>query len=163
VKVVWTREDDIRGGYYRPAWTHRLRAGLGKDGMPVAWRQTIVGQSILDGTPFASMMIKGGIDATSVEGAADSPYLTSVPNYLVDLPSPRTQIPVLWWRSVGNTHTAFVMETFIEELAHTAGKDGLAYRRALLHGHPRHLGVLALAADKAGWGKPLPPGRFRGI
>jgi isoquinoline 1-oxidoreductase beta subunit len=163
IKVVWTREDDIQGGYYRPMWAHHVRAGLGKDGRPVAWRQTIVGQSIIEGSPFASAMIKNGVDATSVEGAADSPYLAEVKDRLVDLHSPKSPIPVLWWRSVGHTHTAFVMETFIDELAQAAGADPLTYRRRLLKGHRRHLGVLELAADKAGWGKPLPAGRTRGL
>ena len=163
IKVVWTREDDIRGGYYRPMWTHHLRVGLGKNGRPMAWRQTIVGQSIIEGTPFAAGMKEGAVDATSVEGAANSPYVKPVPHHLVDLHSPTSPIPVLWWRSVGHTHTAFVMETFIDELARLAGKDPLAYRRQLLRGNPRHLGVLELAAKKAGWGKPLPRGRFRGL
>ncbi len=163
IKVVWTREDDMRGGYYRPMWVHRLRVGLSGDGSPVAWRQTIVGQSILAGTPFEAMLVKGGVDNTSVEGASDSPYVKATPNHLVDLHSPRTVIPVLWWRSVGHTHTAFVMETFVDELARAAGQDPLAYRRKLLKDHPRHLGALNLAAEKAGWGQPLPEGRFRGL
>ena len=163
VKVVWTREDDIRGGYYRPMWAHRLRVGVGQDGLPVAWRQTIVGQSIVEGTAFAPMLIKDGVDGTSVEGAADSPYVTGTPNHLVDLHSPKSPITVLWWRSVGGTHTAFVMETGVDELAHLAGQDPLEYRRRLLGKHPRHLGVLNLAADKSGWGRPLPAGRVRGI
>ncbi len=163
IKTVWTREDDMRGGYYRPMWFHRLRVGLDGDGMPVSWRQTIVGQSILAGTPFEAMMVKDGVDQTSVEGAADSPYVKAAPNHLVDLHSPRTVIPVLWWRSVGHTHTAFVMETFVDELAQEAKKDPLEYRRKLLKDHPRHLGALNLAAEKAGWGEPLPEGRFRGL
>jgi isoquinoline 1-oxidoreductase beta subunit len=163
VKVVWTREDDIHGGYYRPMYLHRLRVGLDSDGKPVAWRQTIVGQSILEGTPFAPMMIKNGVDDTSVEGAADSPYVKGTPNHLVDLHSPKKAIPVLWLRSVGHSHTAFVMETFVDELAHAAGQDPLEYRRRLLSEHPRHLGVLNLAAEKAGWGRPLSGGRSRGL
>jgi isoquinoline 1-oxidoreductase subunit beta len=163
IKVVWTREDDMRGGYYRPMWMHRLRVGLGTDGKPVAWRQTIVGQSILAGTPFEAMMVKNGVDQTSVEGASDSPYVKGTPNHLLDLHSPRTPIPVLWWRSVGHTHTAFVMETFVDELASAAGQDPLEYRRKLLKDHPRHLGVLNLAAEKARWGQPPPDGRFRGL
>jgi isoquinoline 1-oxidoreductase beta subunit len=163
VKVVWTREDDMRGGYYRPMWAHRLRVGIGGDGMPVAWQQTIVGQSITEGTVFAPMLIKDGVDVTSVEGAADSPYLKATPNHLLDLHSPKTPIPVLWWRSVGNTHTAYVTETAVDELAQLAGQDPLEYRRKLLIKHPRHLGVLNLAAEKSGWGKPLPGGRFRGL
>jgi len=163
IRTVWTREDDMRGGYYRPMWFHRVRVGLDGGGVPVSWRQTIVGQSILAGTPFEAMMVKNGVDQTSVEGAADSPYVKGTPNHLVDLHSPRTVIPVLWWRSVGHTHTAFVMETFVDALAHEAKRDPLDYRRKLLKDHPRHLGVLNLAAEKAGWGEPPPEGRFRGL
>jgi len=161
VKVIWTREDDTQGGYYRPMWYDRIAAGLDEKGDPVAWRHTIVGQSIIAGTPFESMMVKDGIDNASVEGAADLAY--SVPNVLVDLHSPKTGVPVLWWRSVGHSHTAFVVESFIDELAHAAGKDPYEYRKGLLAGHQRHLGVLNLAAEKAGWGKPLFEGRARGI
>jgi isoquinoline 1-oxidoreductase beta subunit len=160
---VWTREDDMRGGYYRPMWMHRVRVGLSGDGAPVAWRQTIVGQSILAGTPFEAMMVKDGVDHTSVEGASDSPYVKGTPNHLVDLHSPRTAIPVLWWRSVGHTHTAFVMETLVDELAAAAGQDPLEYRRRLLKDHPRHLKALNLAAEKAGWGQSPAEGRFRGL
>lgn len=163
VKVVWTREDDMRGGYYRPMWLHRLRVGLGKDGAPLAWRHTIVGQSIAEGTPFAAMMVKNGVDVTSVEGVSDSPYMKGTPHHLVDLHSPKTGIPVLWWRSVGHSHTAFVMETLIDELAQAAGQDPIAYRRRLLKDHKRHLGVLNAAVAKSGWAAPLPKGRFRGI
>ena len=126
VKVVWTREDDIRGGYYRPMFVHRIEAGLDAGGLPVAWKHTIVGQSILTGTPFEKMMVKDGVDETSVEGAADSPYLDAVAARRVSLHSPRSEVPVLWWRSVGNTHTAFAMETMIDELAHAAKQDPLA-------------------------------------
>jgi isoquinoline 1-oxidoreductase beta subunit len=108
-------------------------------------------------------MIKEGIDETSVEGSSNSPYVLATPNHLVDLHSPTNPIPVLWWRSVGHTHTAFVMETFIDELARAAGQDPLEYRRKLLNNHPRHLGVLNLAAEKSGWGRPLPDGRARGL
>ena len=163
VKVVWTREDDMRGGYYRPMWLHQLSAGLASNGLPIAWRQTVVGQSILEGTPFAPMLVKNGVDATSVEGAADSPYVKAVASHLVQLHSPKPGIPVLWWRSVGHSHTAFVVESFIDELAAAAKRDPLEYRRQLLKKAPRHLGVLNLAAQKAGWGKPLPKGHFRGI
>ncbi len=164
VKTVWSREDDVRGGYYRPMYLHRARVALDAAGMPSAWDHIIVGQSILAGTPFEPMMVKDGVDATSVEGVSDSPYLKAMANHRVQLHSPRTGIPVLWWRSVGHTHTAFVMETLIDELAQTAGKSPLEYRRQLLKDHPRHLGVLNLAAEKIGWdtSKPL-VGRARGI
>jgi isoquinoline 1-oxidoreductase beta subunit len=161
VKVIWTREDDIRGGYYRPLWYDRIEAGLDDSGNPVAWRHTIVGQSILAGSPFEAAMVKGGVDETSVEGAADLPY--AIPNIQVDLHTPNLPVTTLWWRSVGHSHTAFVVESFIDELAHAAGKDPYQFRRALLGGAPRHLRVLELAAEKAGWGAVLPAGRGRGI
>ena len=162
VKVVWTREDDIRGGYYRPAFHHRIEAGLDARGRPVAWRHTLVGQSLLAGTPFESAMIKNGIDEASVEGVVDSPYLAAVPARKVLLHSPRSPIPVLWWRSVGHSHTAFAMESMVDELAHAAGQDPLAYRLALLKSSPRHARVLQTAAEKAGWGHPS-PGRGLGL
>ena len=161
VKVIWTREDDIRGGWYRPMWYDRLAAGLDAAGNPVAWTHTIVGQSILAGTMFESVMVKNGIDGSSVEGAAELPY--AIPNVLVDLHSPKVGVPVQWWRSVGHSHTGFVVESFLDELAHTAGKDPYEFRRALLAHQPRYLGVLELAASKAKWGAPLPGGRARGI
>jgi isoquinoline 1-oxidoreductase beta subunit len=162
VKVLWTREDDIRGGYYRPLFVHRIEAGVDAHGGPVAWKHTLVGQSIFAGTIMQGL-IKNGIDPMSVEGVADSPYLAGVPARRVTLHSPRNEVPVLWWRSVGNTHTAFAMECMIDELAHAAGKDPLAYRTALLAKHPRHRRALELAAQKAGWGKPAPKGRARGL
>ncbi len=161
VKVVWTREDDTRGGYYRPFWYDRIAGGLDVAGNPVAWRHTIVGQSIIAGTPFEPGMVKDGIDSSSVEGAADLPY--AIPSLHVELHSPKKGVPVLWWRSVGHSHNAFVTECFLDELAHAAGRDPLEFRRALLKGHARHLGALELAAEKAGWGKPLPAGRARGL
>jgi isoquinoline 1-oxidoreductase beta subunit len=163
VKVVWTREDDTRGGYYRPAYVHRVQVGVDKAGHPQAWHHVVVGQSILAGTPFEKFLVKDGVDATSVEGVADSPYLEATPAKHVSLHSPRTPITVLWWRSVGNTHTAFAMESMIDELAHAAGKDPLAYRLKLLEGKPRFARALETAATKAGWGTPPPAGRARGL
>jgi isoquinoline 1-oxidoreductase beta subunit len=160
VKVVWTREDDMRGGYYRPMWAHKLAVGLGEDGKPAAWRQQIVGQSIMEGTPFA-MLIKEGIDEASVEGVADSVYVRATPHHFVGLHSPKSPVPVLWWRSVGHTHTAFVMETMVDALAAATGQDPVAYRHALLKGSPRHLGALDLAVSKAGAAPPK--GQFRGV
>jgi len=156
VKLVWTREDDMRAGYYRPMYYHRLRAALDDGGMPVAWQQRIVGQSIMAGTPMAGR-IKDGIDPTSVEGAANLPYAVS--NFSVELHTPELGVPVQWWRSVGSTHTAFAGEVFLDELAHAAGRDPYQYRRRLLEAQPRHLGVLQLAASKAGWDTPLAPGK----
>jgi isoquinoline 1-oxidoreductase subunit beta len=163
VKVVWTREDDMRGGYYRPQWFHHLKVHTGVDGLPLRWDHTVVGQSILHNTPFEPMLVKDGVDATSAEGASDSPYLAEIPTHRVQLHSPVSPVPTLWWRSVGHSHTAFVMESAIDELAHAAKQDPLAYRQRLLAKHPRHLGALNLAAEKAGWGTPLPAGRARGI
>jgi isoquinoline 1-oxidoreductase beta subunit len=163
VKTVWTREDDMSGGYYRSAFMHRARVGLGTDGLPVAWKHSMVGQSILANTPFEGWIGKNGVDFTSVEGVSDSPYVKDLANHRVDLHSPQTGIPVLWWRSVGHSHTGFVMESLIDELAHATGKDPVEYRRGLLKNHPRHLGVLNLAAEKAGWDTPLPPGHARGV
>jgi isoquinoline 1-oxidoreductase subunit beta len=161
VKLVWTREDDITGGRYRPLYVHRLRAGLDPTGRLVGWEHRIVGQSILKGTFFESVMVKNGIDATSVEGATTLPY--DIPNLGVELHTTEVGVPVLWWRSVGSTHTAFSTETFLDELAHAAGRDPVDFRRTLLTHHPRHRGVLELAAQKAGWDVPLPRGRARGI
>ncbi|MHB1290935.1 MAG: xanthine dehydrogenase family protein molybdopterin-binding subunit [Sulfuricella sp.] len=155
IHLMWTREDDLRGGYYRPMFAHAVSAGLDAQGNPVAWSQRLVGQSIIAGTAFEGVMVKDGIDATSVEGASNLAY--RIPNLHVELHSPRLGVPVLWWRSVGHTHTAFSTEVFIDELAVAAGKDPYEFRRALLAQHSRHKGVLELAAAKAGWNKPLTP------
>lgn len=160
VKMVWTREDDMQAGYYRPAFYHEVKGGLDADGKLTAWAQRLVGQSIMQGTALESM-IEDGIDPVSVEGAG-KPY--SIANLKVDLHTPQEEgVPVQWWRSVGHTHTAFSTECFIDELAQAAGKDPLEFRRAMLQEHPRHLHVLNLAAEKAGWGEQLPAGKGRGI
>ncbi len=161
IKVIWTREDDIRGGYYRPMWYDRISACLDERGMPLAWHHRIVGQSIVAGTMFENFMVKDGIDHTSVEGVADTLY--DIPNLQVELHTTKKPVPVLWWRSVGYSHTGFVMESFMDELAHAAGQDPYEYRRALLKKQPRILNVLEIAARKSGWGTPLPKGRGRGI
>ena len=163
VKTVWAREDDIRGGYYRSAFLHHATVGLGADGLPTAWKHVMVGQSIMAGTMLEAAMVKDGIDKTSVEGVADSPYLEGLANHQIDLHSPQTGITVLWLRSVGHTHTGFVMESLIDELATAAGKDPVEYRRTLLKDHPRHLGVLNLAVEKANWKAPLPDGHALGV
>jgi isoquinoline 1-oxidoreductase beta subunit len=161
VKLVWTREDDIQGGKYRPLYVHRLRGGVDAQGRIVGWEHRIVGQSIATGTAFETMLVKDGVDVTSVEGAGNLPY--DIPNITVELHTTKVGVPVLFWRSVGSTHTAYSTETFLDELAHAAGRDPLDVRRALLAKHPRHLAVLNLAAEKAGWGQPLPAGRAQGI
>ncbi len=160
IKLIWTREDDIQGGRYRPIFVHEVKAGLDKDGNVVGWHQRIVGQSFLKGTPFEGL-ITNGVDTTSVEGANNLPY--AIPNFYVDLHTTEVGVPTLWWRSVGSTHTAYSTETVMDELADAAGVDPVEFRRKLLAKHPRHLGVLNLAAEKAGWGTPLPEGVARGV
>jgi len=158
VKLVWMREDDMKAGYYRPMFHHRLEATLDADGSIRAWRHRLVGQSIAKGSPFEAFMIKDGVDGLSVEGAASLPY--AIPNLQVELHTPAgIDVPVLWWRSVGSTHTAYSTETFLDRLAVEGGQDPVALRLKLLAKHPRHAAVLRLAADKAGWGTPLPKGK----
>jgi isoquinoline 1-oxidoreductase subunit beta len=155
VKLIWTREDDVRGGYYRPMHAHRVEVGIGPDGMPSAWRHVIVGQSLLAGTPFAGM-IKNGVDETAVEGTSDTSYV--IPNFHVSVHHPVVNVPVLWWRSVGHTHNAFVMETLIDELATRAKMSPIAYRRKLLKPEAKKLrAVLDLLEQKSSWSLRLPP------
>ncbi|HET7505389.1 MAG TPA: molybdopterin cofactor-binding domain-containing protein, partial [Kofleriaceae bacterium] len=154
VKTVWTREDDLRGGHYRPIFVHRIEAGLDASGAPVAWRHTAAGQPI----------VRPGRPADpGIEGVAESPYLGAVPAHLITTHSPPAPVVVQWWRSVDNSHTAFAMESFIDEIAHAGGHDPLELRRRLLKDHPRELKVLDAAAERAGWGKPAPAGRARGL
>ena len=157
VKLLWTREDDMRAGYYRPAFVHALKAGLDGNGAITGWQHRLVGQSIMAGTAFEKFLVKDGVDETSVEGAATLPY--AIPAIAVELHTPRVDVPVQWWRSVGSTHTAFSTECFVDELAVAAGRDPVTLRRSLLAKHPRHLAALELAAARAGWGTPLPSGR----
>jgi len=161
VKVIWSREDDVKGGYYRPSHVHRADLGLDDKGNIVAWDHVIVGQSIISGTPFEPMMVKDGIDATMVEGMGE-PY--EVPLNL-SAHIVKANVPVLWWRSVGSTHTAFVMETLIDEAAHAAGMDPVAYRKKLIgEKGKRHLVALDLAVAKSGYGKKaLPKGQAWGV
>jgi isoquinoline 1-oxidoreductase beta subunit len=163
IKLVWTREDDVQGGYYRPMHVHRVEIGIGRDSMPSAWRHVIVGQSILAGTPFAAMMVKHGVDETAVEGIADTHY--NVPNFHVSVHHPTPNVPVLWWRSVGHTHNAFVMETLIDELATRAGIDPVVYRRKLLRADAGKLRrALDLMDEKsASWRTKLPKGHALGV
>jgi isoquinoline 1-oxidoreductase subunit beta len=163
VKLVWLREDDMRGGYYRPMFHHALEAALDAGGKLIGWRHRLVGQSIVAGTPFESMLIKNGVDQVSVEGASNLPY--AIPNLIVDLHTPTDiGVPVLWWRSVGSSHTAYSTEVFLDQVAVGMGKDPVALRLELLTSHPRHAGVLKLAAEKSNWGTPLKaaPGERRG-
>ncbi|OQS12050.1 twin-arginine translocation pathway signal protein [Chromobacterium violaceum] len=160
IRLMWTRDDDLAGAYYRPMWLDRVRGGIDAVGRPAAWLQTGVGQSIIAGTPFAPMMIKNGIDAVSVEGTDDMPY--ALPAVALDLHTAQTPLPVLWWRSVGHSHSAFTKESYIDELARLARQDPVAYRLALLGKAPREQGVLREAARMAGWGRKLPKGHGLG-
>ncbi|MBP2234035.1 isoquinoline 1-oxidoreductase beta subunit [Sinorhizobium kostiense] len=160
VKVQWTREDDMRAGRYRPAYVHSLKAGLDETGKLVAWDDHIVGQSIVARTALEGM-IQNGVDPTSVEGAHNLPY--AIPNQTVGLTTTEFGVPVLWWRSVGSTHTAFAAETLLDEVAEAAGRDPVEYRLSMLEPNSRHATVLKLAAEKAGWDRPPPEGRFRGV
>lgn len=161
IRVLWSREDDIKGGYYRPMHVHRAEIGFDAKGKVLAWDHVIVGQSIVQGTPFAAMMIKDGIDASIVEGMRD-PY--GVPMRL-SIHHPIVNVPVLWWRSVGSTHTAYVMETLVDEIARATQQDPVAYRLALMGDkHPRHKAALLLAVEQSGYGKrKLPKGQAWGV
>jgi len=161
VKVQWTREDDMRAGRYRPAFVHKLKAALDEKGELIALRDTVVGQSIAKGTLFEQGLVREGVDRLSVEGIQNQPY--AVPNLRVDLTTTYSPVTVLWWRAVGSTHTAYALESFIDEIAHAAGKDPVEFRLAMLKDKPRHAAVLKLAAEKAGWSLPAPAERHRGI
>lgn len=162
IKFVWSREDDVKGGYYRPMHVHRAEIGFDDTGKVLAWKHVIVGQSILVGSPFEDAYVKNGIDGTMTEGILDNPY--GLPMSL-DIHHPKLNVPVLWWRSVGHTHNAYVMETLIDEIARSAGQDPVAYRKRLLGDkHPRHVAALDLAVQKSGYGKKtLPKGRAFGV
>ncbi len=165
VKLVWTREDDIRSGYYRPAFGHKVRVGLDADGNIVGWQHQIAGQSVIKGTPFEAVLVHDGIDHSSVEGVSDSPY--SIPGMAVGLTDTPKATTVLWWRSVGHTHTAYTMETMMDLVAEAAGRDPVEFRLAHLSDtsnadQQRKAAVLKLATEKAGWGN-APEGRSQGI
>ena len=160
VKLVWTREDDIHGGYYRPLFVHRLRGAVA-NGKIVAWSNTLVGQSFLKGSAFESM-IKDGIDATSVEGSKEIPY--EIADFRCELHTTDVGVPTLWWRSVGHTHTGYAVECFVDELLQAAGKDPVAGRLEMMAKAPRHAGVLRAVAELAKWSGPNPVnGRARGV
>lgn len=164
VKLVWTREDDMGGGYYRPLTHHRARVAVDAAGYPAAWEHRIVTASLMRGTPF-EMVIKDGVDSTGVEGVQGSPYLKATPVVDARAFHPETKVPVMWLRSVGATHTAMMMEHVIDQLARRAKVDPVVYRRALYAKAKAesHLAVLDVAAEKAGWGKPIEKGWARGV
>ncbi|HSV51750.1 MAG TPA: xanthine dehydrogenase family protein molybdopterin-binding subunit [Burkholderiaceae bacterium] len=161
VRVLWSREDDIKGGYYRPMHVHRAEIGFDAQGNILAWDHVIVGQSIVTGSPFEGFMVKDGIDATAVEGMKE-PY--AIPMRL-SVHHPKVNVPVLWWRSVGSTHTAYVMETLLDEIARATNQDPVAYRMKLMGDkHPRHKAALQLAVEKSGYGRrKLAAGRAWGV
>lgn len=165
VKLVWSREDDIRGGHYRPAAAHRVRVGLDASGGIVAWDHRVAGQSIFKGTAMEAFVVKEGIDHTSIEGIPDTPY--AIPGMHVGLTDAEPSVTVLWWRSVGHSHTAFVMESMMDLAAAAAGQDPVAFRLKHLAGdgpdQVRLAATLRQAAEAAGWGSPLPEGRARGV
>ncbi len=164
VKVVWTREDDMRGGYYRPQFFHKVKVGLDAKGAPLAWQHTLVGQSFLAGTPFEGM-IKDGVDPTVRRRRGRLAVRRRTrPHHLVELHSPKSPVTTLWWRSVGHSHTAFVMETLIDELAHGGGPGSRSPIAGRCWRSTRATSASSnLAAERAGWGTPLPAGRFRGL
>jgi isoquinoline 1-oxidoreductase beta subunit len=157
--VIWSREDDMQRDFYRPFTYNRLAAGVNSDGTPLVWTHRIVGPSILSRVHPPSM--KNGIDPTAVEGAANIPY--AIPNIQVDYVLKDVGVPVGFWRSVGSSQNAFITECFLDELAAKASNDPVEFRRQLLGNSPRHKVVLELASEKAGWNKPSPKGRYRGI
>ena len=159
IKLVYSREDDIRGGYYRPMAVHRVRAGLDAEGNISGWEHRIVSQSIFTGTSFESFVVQDGVDHSTVEGISDTTY--AIPDMHVDVHHPKVGVPTLWWRSVGHSHTAYVMETMMDELAIAAGRDPVEFRLAHLAGDARLASVLRLAAEKAG--PTGPEGTHRGI
>ncbi len=161
VRMQWAREDDMQGGYYRPMHYHRVAGAVDADGNIAGWHQRIVGQSLVKGTALEAFMVQDGLDVSTVEGASTLPY--AIENLRVEAHHPEVGVPVLWWRSVGHTHTAFATEVFFDEMAVAANRDPVELRRELLANHPRHLAVLNLAAEQAGWGTPLPAGRGRGV
>jgi isoquinoline 1-oxidoreductase subunit beta len=160
LKLVWTREDDTRAGFYRPMYVHTLKAGLDKDNRIVAWRHRIVGQSVVKGTSL-EMMIRNGIDPSSTEGASNLPY--DIPNMGVELHTVESAVPVQFWRSVGSSHTAFATECFLDDIARTIKADPVTLRRGLLAKHPRHIAVLDAVAAQANWGKARGEGRYAGV
>ena len=160
VHLIWTREDDIKGGFYRPMVLHRVRAGLDANGRIAGWQHKVVSKSIFTGTAFEQMAVKDGLDHSTVEGIVDTPY--RIENFAVDVHNAKSPVTVLWFRSVGHTHTGHVMETTIDELAYLAGKDPVAFRLDLLAEQPRDAAVVRLVAEKAGWNNPWHGGLGRG-
>lgn len=160
VKVIWTREEDIQHGMYRPYWFDRIAAGLDAQGKPVAWKNRFAGPSVI--ARWLPPAFNDGLDPDSTEGAIDLVY--DLPNFHVEFVRVEPPgIPTAFWRSVGPSHNVFVTESFVDELASAVKQDAVAYRRMLLDHNPRARAVLDLAAEKSGWGRPLPKGSGRGV
>ncbi|MDB5393021.1 MAG: molybdopterin-binding domain of aldehyde dehydrogenase family protein [Rhodospirillales bacterium] len=159
VKLLWSREEDVRCDFYRPASAAKFTAGLDESGALLGWHLRLAGPSIAH--TLAPAMLEHGADVRMGEGLVDMPY--GVPNILIDYAMRNTHVPVGYWRSVNHSQNAFFKESFIDEMAHAADQDPYQFRRALLAHNPLHLAVLDAAAKKAGWGETLPPGVFRGI
>ncbi|MBO9669813.1 MAG: xanthine dehydrogenase family protein molybdopterin-binding subunit [Sphingobium sp.] len=160
VRLTWTREDDIHGGYYRPLIVHRMKGAV-KDGKILAWTDSVMGQSFAVGGPMEAMMVQNGVDSTMVEGSDKPPY--KLANFRCDATIDASPVPTLWWRSVGHTHTGYAVETFVDRLLEVAGKDPVAGRLELMDDEPRAAGVLKAVAEFAKWGSPVPKGRARGV
>jgi isoquinoline 1-oxidoreductase beta subunit len=161
VRLTWTREDDIHGGYYRPLIVHHMKGAV-KDGKIIAWSDSIVGQSFAIGGPMEKMMIKDGVDSTMVEGSDKPPY--ALPAFRCAATIDPSPVTTLWWRSVGHTHTGYAVETFVDHLLEKAGKDPVAGRLEMMADEPRAAGVLKAVAKLADWnGAPVPKGRARGV
>ena len=163
IKTVWTREDDIQGGMYRPAFLHRFKVGLDKEGMPAAWKQVSVGQSVMKGGPFEKVAIINGVDVYSLEGMMDAAPVAAIEHKKIELNTPVLPITIDNWRAVGLSHTVFAMESLSDEMAHAAGIDPVAYRMKIYRNDPRLTAALKLAAEKSGWGKTLPKGQGMGV
>jgi len=162
LKVQWTREDDMKGGYYRPMNFHHVELGFDASNHLIGWKHNVIGQSVVGNSPLEAWLVKDGVEGTVVEGVQGTAY--DLTNFSVDLQRPTPNVTTLWWRSVGSTHTAYVMETLIDEAAHQAKQDPLAFRRKLLHKSPRHVAVLDLLQKHSGWGHKKPPqGRAWGL
>jgi len=161
LKMVWSRGDDLKGGYYRSMFVHQVTTGIDATGDPLVWSHKVVGHSIAENTAFAKFLIKDGIDNTSVEGSYENKY--TIPNFKCESHSVAKSVPVLWWRSVGHSHSSFVTETMMDELAVMAKKDPVQYRLNRLKSNPRLAHVLALAAKHGAWGSRLPKHHGRGI
>jgi isoquinoline 1-oxidoreductase beta subunit len=160
IRLTWTREDDIHGGYYRPLMVHRMKGAV-KDGKIIAWTDSLVGQSFIFGGPMEQMIVRDGIDSTMVEGSDKPPY--TLPAFRCEATVDPSPVTTLWWRSVGHTHTGYVVETFVDRLLEAAGKDPVAGRLELMEEEPRAAAVLKAVAKLADWGSPVPAGRARGV